>query len=56
MLVKNDVEAAGKKEDQAQSPLYGVSDEERDRMLEWAREWRLPLFMRSENGGPNSEG
>ena len=28
------------------SPPYGATDEERDRMLEWAKEERLPLFLR----------
>ena len=28
------------------TPPYGATDDERDRMLEWAKEERLPLFLR----------
>ena len=29
------------------TPPYGATDEERERMLEWAKDERLPLFLRS---------
>lgn len=28
------------------TPPYGATDEERERMLEWAKDERLPLFLR----------
>ena len=31
-----------------ETPPYGATDEERERMLEWAREERLPFFLRYE--------
>lgn len=30
----------------AVTPPYGITDEERERMLEWAKAERLPLFLR----------
>ena len=29
-----------------ESPPYGATDEERETQLEWARYYRLPLFLR----------
>ena len=28
------------------TPPYGATDDEREKMLEWAREERLPLFLK----------
>ena len=33
-------------EDRPTSPLYGATDEQRERMLQWAQRERLPLFLR----------
>lgn len=30
------------------TPLYGATDEERERMMDWTKKERLPVFFRSQ--------